>query len=95
VVSESPLLYTSSGMPTDRCECCVCGEVFSTGANFDRHQRHRGNEIMCLPPGAVGLILDPRGWWHRPGPTSPVLRHAHMVERPQAPSTGNSAKAAS
>jgi hypothetical protein len=50
-----------SGLKT--CGCRGCGEVFTSPAGFDRHQR----AFRCLPPADVGLIQRRDGKWSFPG----------------------------
>lgn len=48
-------------------KCHNCNEVFTTDGNFDRHQRMRDGESVCLRPEAVGLELKDSGRWGLPG----------------------------
>jgi hypothetical protein len=66
-------LMTVGGMATDRCQCTSCGEVFSTGTNFDAHlapgrQAEGYLGPWCRPPAEVGLVRAEGGWWRAPGP---------------------------
>lgn len=35
--------------------CSGCHETFTSGTGFDRHQRIRGGQSVCLDPIEVGL----------------------------------------
>lgn len=74
-------LMTKNGEATDRCHYTVCGEVFSTVGNFDRH---RGGSA-CHPPAEVGLVQHVQGWWLQPGPDvpwAPFAGHTATVGAP-------------
>lgn len=46
----------------NQCFCRVCGRLFSTVRNFERHRRGG----VCLHPESVGL-LQVEGLWKRAG----------------------------
>lgn len=55
-----------------RAKCSVCGAVFSTDSNFDKHRKgsHSDKTRHCVPPESVGLVLKQvkSGWlYSRPG----------------------------
>ncbi len=80
-------LMTAKGEATDRCQCSLCGAVFSTVANFDRH---RAGDA-CHPPAEVGLLQHPRAWWLQPGPETPLsaLRGSDGDGRSLSPPPGD------
>jgi hypothetical protein len=51
----------------DRCRCTACGALFTTTRNFDKHRVGKYPERRCAEPSAVGLVLNARGFWSRPG----------------------------
>ena len=51
-------------------QCSLCGRVFSTAANFDRHlvrHKHDGQtvRVTCRNPAIVGLVQNHVGIWTR------------------------------
>jgi hypothetical protein len=42
----------------NKCQCVVCGEVFSTVSNFDKHRKGDHDKARyCVDPEGVGLEL--------------------------------------
>lgn len=54
---------TQGWSPGRRCHCMVCGENFTVVANFDKHRK----DGQCLPPESIGMVLNERGIWAKPG----------------------------
>ena len=47
----------------NQARCTVCGELFSTDANFDRHRKgEHGVNRHCVDPASVGLVLVAGVW---------------------------------
>ena len=49
---------STANLTGKRCQCTVCGEIFSTEANFDKHRK--GDHTVkryCVNPTEVGLVL--------------------------------------
>ena len=62
---------TNAKLTGKRCECPVCGEVFSTLSNFDRHRKgEHGVDRKCVRPYSVGLVIGTTQtgtFWKMPG----------------------------
>lgn len=54
--------------------CTNCGEGFTSGTGFDKHQKFKDGEIECKHPSEVGLIQAADGFWQSPGPPESVKR---------------------
>lgn len=49
---------STANLTGKRCQCTVCGEIFSTETNFEKHRKgdySKGRE--CVNPVDVGLVL--------------------------------------
>jgi len=60
------------GFGTKHCKCSVCGEYFTTPANFDLHRRGNPTSRVCVPPytltnkkGDRLLEKNCKGLWKR------------------------------
>lgn len=54
-----------------RCQCVVCGEVFSTEKNFDKHRKGDYDNRYFVDPAEVGLQVretDKGNYWVVPAP---------------------------
>lgn len=63
-----------------KCECPVCGRVFSGLTTFDKHQdvdHDRKPVVTCHDPVTVGLVVRD-GVWHLPGR---IPTHALAVKK--------------
>ncbi len=46
-----------------RCHCASCHQTFSNVTHFDKHRK----SYKCVDPQSVGLELNERNIWTRPG----------------------------
>ncbi len=51
---KEPLMLPE-GNSRKECECTACGQLFTTVANFDRHQGYEGEQTRCYPPTWRGM----------------------------------------
>ena len=65
---------TKLGIGTNHCQCPVCGEYFTTPANFDAHRTGKFPERRCVHPsrlvdknGKARYSKTARGLWARTG----------------------------
>jgi len=82
-VTETASAYCPSHQPKPgrfvvsprQCGCVACGEVFTSPASFDKHQRLsvRTGKVTCKDPrtlknkhGARELVMTKRGWGKNP-----------------------------
>ena len=56
-------LEVSLGSGHGAAGCRGCGKVFTSNGAFERHQRMRDGESVCLDPAEVGLERKPTGRW--------------------------------
>lgn len=62
--------YKDVGLGTETCMCTMCGEMFSTTRNFDKHRlsiekAEKLHTSRCQNPTTVGLEFN-KGVWKAP-----------------------------
>ena len=58
------------GIGTNHCKCSVCGEYFTTEANFAAHRQGKPQNRRCIDPGTLvtkkGIVryrINAKGLW--------------------------------